>query len=345
LAIALAVVGAFLIAAVPAESTFPGKNGRIGFSTYVNGGSYEVFSMNADGTDEVNLSRDPISDLEPAWSPDGTRLLWTRGFFDNYEVWSMNADGSGRRNLSNDPRPDIAAAWSGDGRKIVFSTDRDQVSDFYNDFDLWLMNPDGSGLEQLTSNLGANLQDVNPAWSPDGQSIAFAHGTVDARNLRMIDVETKATRVLTTGAWDDEEPSWSPDGTKIAFSSTRTGSGDIYVMNADGTGPVRLTDGGQVDRDPAWSPDGTKIAFIRSPFDYGGQLYLMDADGSEPASPTGSSTKTYYQVDWQPIPGPKRADYKNANAFCKAEQAFWGSQFASRYGGDANAFGKCVSQS
>jgi hypothetical protein len=49
------------------------------------------------------------------------------------------------------------------------------------------------------------------------------------------------------------------------------------------------------------------------------------------------------QPNWQPIPGPKRIDYKNAAKFCTAEQEFWGDQFASRYGGGKNAFGKCVS--
>ena len=345
LAVAVAIL-VWLVAASPAHAAFPGKNGRIGFSTSVDGGSYEVFSMNPDGTGAVNLSHDPISDLEPSWSADGARLLFTRGFYDNYEAWSMNADGSDQRNISNNPRPDINPAWSPDGKRIVFSTDRDAVSDFYSDFDIWFMNPDGTAQEQFTSNLGANVQDVHVGWSPDGRRIAFAHGVLGGHRISTIDVATKATDVLTDGPGDETEPSWSPDGTKIAFASTRTGSGDIYVMNTDGSSLVRLTDNERSERDPAWSPDGTKVVFIRARSQYetySGDIWVMNADGSQTTNLTPSSTRSHYQVDWQPIPGPKRSDYKNASQFCNAELAFWGDQFAGRYGGGANAHGKCVS--
>jgi dipeptidyl aminopeptidase/acylaminoacyl peptidase len=292
--------------AASAQAAFPGRNGRIAFSTFVEGGSYEILSVNPDGTDQVNLSRSPISDLEPAWSADGTRVAWTRGFYDNYEVWSMNADGTDQRNLSNDSQPDIAPAWSPDGMRIAFSTDRDQVSGFYNDFDIWLMRPDGSGQEQFTSNLVQNVQDVEAAWSPDGREIAYSHGVLDGRGIYVIDVQTKTVRVLTSGAGNDGRPSWSPDGSKIAFWSKRSGNGDIYVINADGSGLVRLTDDELPESQPAWSPDGTKIAFLHFPDIYssGGYLYVMNADGSQQADLMGTARRFSYQVDWQPIDRP-----------------------------------------
>jgi hypothetical protein len=69
-----------------------------------------------------------------------------------------------------------------------------------------------------------------------------------------------------------------------------------------------------------------------------------DGTGEQPVTTDGEAYPDS-SPDWQPIPAPQRGDYKNAAQFCKAEQAFWGEQFASRYGGGANAFGKCVSQS
>jgi Tol biopolymer transport system component len=340
----LAPVVCGLVLVAPAQAAFPGKNGKIALSTFVEGGSYEIFSMNPDGTDQVNLSRSPISDLEPAWSADGSRLAWTRGFYSNYEVWSMNADGTDQRDLSNAPQPDISPAWSPDGTKIAFSTDRDEVSGFYTDFDIWLMNTDGSDQESFTSNLVQNQQDVQVDWSPDGKQIAYAHGVVDARGIYVVDVETKATRVLTSGAGHDGSPSWSPDGTKIAFDSKRTGDGDIYVMNADGSGLVQITHGPLHDSEPAWSPDGTKIAFLRGIYD-SGFPWVMNADGTQQVDVTGS-TRAAYQIAWQPIPGPRRSDYRNAAQFCKAERDFFGdAAFTRKYGGGANAYGKCVSSS
>ena len=145
---------------------------------------------------------------------------------------------------------------------------------------------------------------------------------------------------LTRDLWIHEgPPHWSPDGTKIAFNR----SAQIYVMNPDGLNKLNLTnDPTFFATGPLWSPDGTKIAFRGHPRGSDGGFYVMNADGSEqtkiPNSPTSGSP-----LDWQPIPGPKRSDYKNAAKFCKAEQDFWGKQFASRYGGGKNAFGKCVS--
>jgi dipeptidyl aminopeptidase/acylaminoacyl peptidase len=301
------VLAAALALAAPTQAAFPGGNGRIAFSTFAEGGSYEIFSVNPDGTDQVNLSRSPISDGDPAWSADGARIAWTHGFYDNYEVWSMNADGTDQRNLSNDSRPDIHPAWSPDGTRIAFSTDRDEVGGFYTDFDIWLMRPDGSGQVPFTSNLVPEVQDIEAAWSPDGREIAYSHGVIGGHGIYVTNVETKATRVLTSGAGNDGHPSWSPGGSKIAFSSKRTGNGDIYAIKADGSGLVKLTDSELPESEPAWSPDGTKIAFLQAPNAYsanGGYVYVMNADGSQQADLMGSTRRFSYQVDWQPVNRP-----------------------------------------
>jgi hypothetical protein len=77
------------------------------------------------------------------------------------------------------------------------------------------------------------------------------------------------------------------------------------------------------------------------PYNY--EIYTMNADGTAQTNVTNSPAFDAYP-DWQPIPAPKRSDYKNAAQFCKAEQSFWGDQFAGRYGGGPSAYGKCVRQ-
>jgi TolB protein len=152
---------------------------------------------------------------------------------------------------------------------------------------------------------------------------------------------------LTNDPATDQYPSWAPDGRKLAFSSTREGNTDVYVMNADGTAQTRLTTDAAEDYAPAWSPDGRKILFLTKrhghPPYWNNELYVMNADGTAETRLT-STERDELDADWQPLPGPRRTDYKNAAKFCDAEQDFWGDQFASRYGGGANAYGKCVSQ-
>jgi hypothetical protein len=92
---------------------------------------------------------------------------------------------------------------------------------------------------------------------------------------------------------------------------------------------------------PAWSPDGQYLVFDKEPFG----LYLLElATRKETEIPDPPEGVRYAPADWQPIPGPKRSDYKTAARFCKAERAFLGgSVFRQKYGSRGNALGKCVS--
>ncbi|MGH2653622.1 MAG: TolB family protein [Actinomycetota bacterium] len=138
----------------PAAAAFPGANGKIAFTTDP-GGDNEVYVMNADGSGKTNLTNNPGTDLQPAWSPDGTRIAFTTGRDGEREVYVMNADGSGQINLTSHPDPDEQPAWSPDGTRIAFRADRDGNDEVY------AMNADGSGPANLT-NSPAN--DFDPDW-------------------------------------------------------------------------------------------------------------------------------------------------------------------------------------
>ena len=120
-------------------------------------------------------------------------------------------------------------------------------------------------------------------------------------------------------------------------------------MASDGSAPTQVTFAPPDARDgyPAWSPDGRKIAFTRFTSTISGsgpgQLWTVDVDGSGETQLTNASQQDI-RADWQPLPGLRREDYKNATQFCKAERKFLGDAvFPEHYGGGANAYGKCVS--
>jgi WD40 repeat protein len=95
---------------------------------------------------------------------------------------------------------------------------------------------------------------------------------------------------------------------------------------------------------PDWSPDGTKIAF-RSAADGNLEIHVMNADGTTDARLT-TNPASDSDPDWQRLAGPQRSDYKNAAKFCQAERDFLGeASFREKYGGGANAHGKCVGRS
>ena len=100
------------------------------------------------------------------------------------------------------------------------------------------MNPDGSGETNLTSNA---TSDGSPAWSPDGQRIAFASNRDGNSEIYVMNADGSAPTRLTNNPADDLDPAWSPDFTRIAFTRSRDGNGEIYAINADGSGETRLT--------------------------------------------------------------------------------------------------------
>ncbi len=185
------------------------------------------------------------------------------------------------------------------GSRIAFTSFRN------GSFDLYVMNADGSKQRRLTSPAGSNRPgNSSPAWSPNGQRIAFVSGSgvclldghfVSGRGVELGDVDIYVANAdgsgrqrLTRGPAVDCAPVWSPDGRKIAFQRSlvrREGDRvvgfdfDVYVINADGSGERNLT-GDALSVAPMWSPDGQKIAFWSGP-DGNGWVSVMNADGSE----------------------------------------------------------------
>jgi Tol biopolymer transport system component len=153
-----------------------------------------------------------------------------------------------------------------------------------------VVNADGSG--QQTSLMNAEYSD-SPAWSPDGEKIAFLDSSTSAYStfdIYVMNSEGSGKTRLTNSPGHDVSPAWSPDGTKIVFSYDGIKrNNDIYVMNADGTGRTRLThhtDGAPTsESQPTWSPNGEKIAFVASlsssdPSEESSRICVMNADGS-----------------------------------------------------------------
>ena len=135
-------------------------------------GNVEIYVMDSSGTGLQRLTNDAATDDVPAWSPDGTKIAFTSNRGGAVGIHVMNSsDGSAVTQLTSDASADSKLAWSPDGTRIAFS--RIVACDYYVcRRGLYVMNADGSGVTQLTS--GDDYADyADPAWSPDGQWIAF----------------------------------------------------------------------------------------------------------------------------------------------------------------------------
>jgi Tol biopolymer transport system component len=157
---------------LPAEHTGPStiietterKNGKIAFQSD-RGGSYEIYTMNADGTKIDKLTSDPAKDADPTFSPDGKKIVFASNRNgQDYDIYKMKADGTKLVQLTTNRAKDEDPVFSPDGKKIAFRSNRHHNSDIYT------VNPKGTWLIQLTTD---PAEDDEPAFSPDGKKVAF----------------------------------------------------------------------------------------------------------------------------------------------------------------------------
>ena len=193
-----------------------------------------------------------------------------------------------------------STAFPGRNGEIVFSG----LLRANGDYDLYLVRPDGTRLRRLTKGAGFERY---PAWSPDGNWLAYVSNRTKPRNesayeLYLVRPNGSGFRRLTRDRWIDDQLAWSPDGKRLVFGSNRlSGRFGIWVMKIDRTGAVRLSADGAL---PVWAPDGKTIAFLRAPKGYD-EIWSMNADGTGRRQLTtppsmGEDQGTDSMPDWSP---------------------------------------------
>jgi TolB protein len=180
----------------------------------------------------------------PAYSPDGTRIAFMSTRDGNGEIYVINADGTGLRRITNNPEDDATPTWSPSGQQIAFTSNRSGRPTIY------IVNADGTGQPRAIS---TDPEADRPTWSPAPfNEIAFTAKTGTWYDIKVYDVASGTSRVLTDGRASNESPAFSPTGRHLAFTSTRTGSKQIFVIGRDGRGLTQITREGN-NQTPSWS--------------------------------------------------------------------------------------------
>ena len=269
---------------------------KILFTSTRDGGQRDVYIMNPDGTEQVNLTQHPAEDLSAVWSPTGEKILFTSDRGGARDLYVMNPDGSNVRRVfkfkTTDWRTD--PTWSSDGKRFAYESI---------DWGRLKITLHIATLGEQESEFFVN--GFFPAWSPDGTEIACSV----RERLTLVNVRTGAQKQLLPKNVEPFQrfPSWSAAGDKLAFAwnKHRVPPPDadravhaewkdkitIYIINRDGTGLQQLIEeAGPYAQYPALSPDGNEVLYtqeIKGNF----QIFKLDLN-------SGIRTQLTHIVGW-----------------------------------------------
>ncbi len=303
--LAAVVVGGYFVyqrATGVSSLSSPARPARIAFMSNRDD-NWEVYIMDRDGSNLVNLTNSPSADGIPVHAPGQDRLAFVSDRDGTgLDLFVMNLDGSDVTNVTHTPDSnDIPLAWSPDGEYLVF------VSDQTNPPEVLLMQANGDDLINLSERDNAR---AFSDWSSETDRFILAAESDAGISLFATDLTGSIQQPLTDGSYPAAGARWSPDGQKVAFMAITpdTESIDIYLVDAAGGEPVNLTQSPSNERFPRWSPDGSKIAFL-SDRDGNSEIYVMpvpgkgaNAGGSAPINLTNNPANDSLQGDfaWSP---------------------------------------------
>ncbi|HMB71776.1 MAG TPA: hypothetical protein VKU85_20865, partial [bacterium] len=227
------------------------------------------------------------ADRNPAWSPDGTEVLFDSDRSGNRDLWVIPVTGGTATRLTFNAGADIQPDWSPDGSAQVFSAVvGGSAADLYT-------RPSAGGPTVILDSDSGNVDGL-PSWSPDSSLIAYVKGS----DIYIIPAGGGTPVQLTTDPATDTHPTWSPDGSQIAFQSDRSGNVDVWVIPSSGGTATQLTFDPSADGSPDWSPDGSRIAF-QSGRGGSNDIWVIPAGGGA-AEQVTSSVGGEIQPDWAP---------------------------------------------
>jgi TolB protein len=272
---------------------FGGSGSLLGSRIYYvskRAGADEIWAMDWDGGNQKQLTRLQSLSINPAISPDGSRLAFTSYAKGTPRIMMLDT-------LSGRPLPfynqeaslNATPNFTPDGKQIYYASTAAGLAQIYiagidgqgfrrvshrdaiemepkvnpknpglllfvggpGHQQIYQMNSDGAGIQMVTNGEG---EASNPSWHPDGQHFAFSwtRGYATGNfNVFVMDFGSRQFVQLTHSEGRNENPDWGPDGRHLVFASTRGGKSQIYTMLADGTQVKQLTKDGD-NRTPIW---------------------------------------------------------------------------------------------
>ena len=222
----------------------------------------DIFVMDNNGENIINLTQSPEMEMSASWSPDGGQIVFDREVGeDEIAIFIMEAAGQNPQRITFEPGRNFSPSWSPDGNKIAFLSDRNSTSGIYT------MDTDGQNVQQIAHN--QPKFDGPPIWSPDGRWLAFMSGDDQGgRGLYVTNPQGHNENLivhlgrpsLSVLNWD--RPAWSPDSQHLIYVVEEQNAEGLMKIRIDGDMPTQLKTGELVNwLSPVWSPGGDNLLF------------------------------------------------------------------------------------
>lgn len=238
--------------------------GRIAFwSMHVGSGQRDIWTINTNGAEPVQVTNDEALDWNPIWSPDGKFLYFASNRGGSMNFWRVPIDQTSGKLLGEAEPVTTPSSYSQhlsfsqNGKQMAYVQKFESVNLFQSDWDAEQEKIVGS--EKAITQGGRFI--TSPDLSPDGAWFVYSSQGEKQEDLFLL-AKDGTTRQLTNDGFNDRAPRWSPDSSRIAFYSDRSGRFEVWLINADGGGLQQVTyTSGQPVLYPLWSPDGNRVLF------------------------------------------------------------------------------------
>jgi TolB protein len=223
----------------------------------------DIWVMDADGTNQTDITMTAGDEFDPVWMPDGTLIAFSHHLRDAggtpvYALTWIEPDGAGRERLSED-FIEWDPTFSPDGQYLLYTIHASSHDYFYfRGAGDGFVEPRGFDLRALFGEFG---QVSDPAWAPLGNQFAYTEQKSGREIIILVTYQSmqpnglhQPTEYVLTDTGADTDPAWSPDARWLAFTSQRDGDSEVYLMTTTGRPQVNLSQSHGVDRSPNWLP-------------------------------------------------------------------------------------------